>query len=55
MIAFVTAATSAAKASLAQSTSSGDLILVKINGASVDSSICLRHDDISFVLGRSMC
>ena len=44
-----TAATSAAKASLA---TSGGLVLVVVTAPS--GSICLRHDDISFVLDKSM-
>ena len=54
MIASATAVVSDAGASLDPSTSTGDLVLVGVTGASVGISVCLRHDDISFVLYRSV-
>ena len=49
-----TAVAFAARASLALSTSSGELVLVSVTGPSVDVSVCLRHDDIIIVLYNSM-
>ena len=48
------AAASATRASLALSTSSGDLVPVGVTGPSVGVSVCLRHDNISFVLYGSI-
>ena len=47
-----TAATSAAKASLASSASTGVLVAVVVTAPS--ASVCLRHDNVSFVLYKSM-
>ena len=54
-IASVTVAASAAGASLSLSTFSGDLVPVDVTGSSVSISGCLKDEDISFVLFRSMC
>ena len=51
----MTAEASAAGASSAPSTSSGDLVSVGVTGANVGVSVCLRHDKLSFVVYRSMC
>ena len=54
MTATAIAAVSAAGASLIPSTSSGDSVGVSITGNIVVVSVCLRHDNISFVLYRSI-
>ena len=50
----MTAAASTAKASLTPSASSGVMVTVGVTGPSVSVGVCLRHDDISFVLYESM-
>ena len=55
MVVTAIAAASAARTSLVPSTSSANLVPVDIIGIIVGVSICLRHDNIIFVLYRSMC
>ena len=54
MIVSVTVAAFAAGASSVPSTSSGDLVPVGVTGANFGVSVCLRYDDISFMLYSSM-
>ena len=53
-IASATAAAFAAGASSAPSAFCGGLVLVCVTGPSTSVGVCLRHDDISFVLYGSM-
>ena len=55
VIASATTAAFAAGAFMAPANSSDDLVPVGVTSPSSAVSVCLKHDNISFVLYRSMC